>query len=49
MRKIYIRKSERDKLSEEEKRELQFNQIASWAIPAIVSFLMTLLTIKAIL
>lgn len=47
--KIYVRKSERDKLTEEEKRELQINQIASWAIPVIVSFFMTLLTIKAIL
>lgn len=46
--KIYVRKSERDKLTEEEKRELQINQIASWVIPAIVSFLMTLLTIAAL-
>lgn len=43
MRKIYIRKSERDKLSEEERLELQYNQIASWAIPGLVSAITTIL------
>lgn len=43
MKKIYIRKSRRVTLSEEEKRELEFNQIASWAIPGIVSLITTVL------